>query len=75
LATAQGRYLYAATLFGLAERAHREVHEAIGGPPRLWAAAALDRVRGELEGAIFAEAYATGQGLTPEAAWALMAAG
>ena len=73
LATAQGRYLVAATLFGLADGAHRDLHETIGGPPRLWAAAALDRVQGELEGPTFAEAYANGQRLTLEEAWALMA--
>lgn len=70
LATAQGRYPRAATLFGSAEAAHRQVHEAISGPPRVRAIAALARVREALDPATFADAFDQGQQLTLAAAFA-----
>ena len=45
LATAQQQYPRAATLFGLADQVHGQVHYAIGGPMRALADAALATVR------------------------------
>lgn len=69
LATAQQQYLRAATLFGLANQMHSQVHDAIGGPMRSLADAALATVRATLEPAVFAEAFAAGQRLSLDAAF------
>ncbi len=61
LATAQQQYARAATLFGLAGRMHSQVHDAIGGPIRSLADAALATVRAALDPAVFAEAFAAGR--------------
>lgn len=64
LATAQQQYPCAATLFGLADQAHRQIHNAIGGPMRALADAALATVQAALDPAAFAAAFAAGQGMT-----------
>ena len=74
LATAQQHYARAATLFGLAEAAHSRIHNAIGGPIRALADAALASVRGALDPAVFAEAFAAGQQLSLDEAFATILA-
>ncbi|MEZ4731566.1 MAG: hypothetical protein R3E79_30985 [Caldilineaceae bacterium] len=71
LATAQQQYHRAATLFGLAEQAHSQIHHCIGGPMRTLADAALATVQAALEPAVFAEAFAAGQQMTLAEAFAL----
>jgi predicted ATPase/transcriptional regulator with XRE-family HTH domain len=61
LATTQQHYQRAATLFGLAEQAHSQIHHVIGGPLRALADAALATVQSALEPIAFAEAFAVGQ--------------
>ncbi|MFZ4656804.1 MAG: ATP-binding protein [Caldilineaceae bacterium] len=61
LATVQQQYLRAATLFGLAEQVHSQIHHVISGPMRALADAALATVQTALEPAAFAEAFAAGQ--------------
>ena len=61
LATAQQQYLRAATIFGLADQAHSQIHDAIGGPLRTLADAALATVRAALDPLVFAEAFTRGQ--------------
>jgi tetratricopeptide (TPR) repeat protein len=65
-ATAQQQYHRAATLFGLAEQVHSQIHHVIGGPMRELADAALATVQAALEPAVFAEAFAAGQQMTLE---------
>jgi predicted ATPase/DNA-binding SARP family transcriptional activator len=64
LATAQQQYARAATLFGLAEQTHSQIHHVIGGTMRALADAALATVQAALEPAAFAEAFAAGQQMT-----------
>ncbi len=61
LATTQQHYQRAATLFGLAEQAHSQIHHVIGGTMRSLADAALATVQTTLEPVVFAEAFAAGQ--------------
>lgn len=61
LATAQQQHLRAATIFGLADQMHSQVHDAIGGLIRSLVDAALAAVRAALEPAVFAEAFTAGQ--------------
>ena len=70
LATAQQQYLRAATLFGLGEQTHSQIRYAIAGPMRALAEAALATVRDALDPAIFAEAFAAGQQMSLEEAFA-----
>jgi hypothetical protein len=70
LATAQQKYQRAATLFGLADQAHNQVHYAIVGPIRALADGALATVREALDPADFAEAFTAGQLLSLEKAFA-----
>ena len=70
LATAQQQYLRAATLFGLAEAAHRQIRSAIAGPMRALADTALATVQAMLDPAVFAEAFAAGQQMSLEEAFA-----
>lgn len=72
LATAQQQYPRAATLFGLAEQAHGQIHHAIGGPMRALADAALATVQAALEPAVFAEAFTAGQQMTLAGAFATL---
>jgi len=74
LATAQQQYPRAATLFGLADQAHSQIHHVIGGPMRSLADAALVTVREALEPAVFAEAFAAGQQMSLEQAFATLLA-
>ncbi len=74
LATAQQRYSRAATIFGLADRAHSRLHYAIAGPLRTPADAALAAVREALGPAVFAEAFAAGQQLSLDEAFATILA-
>ena len=74
LATAQQQYQHAATLFGLAEQMHSQVHYAIAGPMRNLADAALTTVREALDPVVFAEAFATGQQMALEEAFATILA-
>ena len=70
LATAQGHNRRAAMLFGLADHTHGRIHNVIEGPPRALADAALVTVRVALDPVIFAEAFAAGQQLSLEEAFA-----
>jgi len=70
LATAQQQYPRAATLFGLADQMHSQIHHVIGGPMRALADAALATVRAVLEPVAFAEAFAAGQQMSLEQAFA-----
>nr|HMN31319.1 hypothetical protein [Caldilineaceae bacterium] len=74
LATGQQQYQPAATLFGLADQMHGQVHYAIAGPMRALADAALAMVRAALDPAAFAAAFATGQQLSLEEAYATILA-
>lgn len=70
LATAQQQYQRAATLFGLAETRHGQIHHVIGGPIGNLAETALATVRAALAPVVFAEAFTAGQQMTLEAAFA-----
>ncbi len=70
LATAQGAYLRAATLFGSAERIRGQTHYELAGIARQLADAALTRVRAALDPTSFAEAFTAGQQLSLEDAFA-----
>jgi hypothetical protein len=72
LATAQQQYQRAATLFGVAAQAHSHIHEVIGGPIRALSDAALATVQTALDPAVFAEAFATGQQLLLDEAYATL---
>jgi predicted ATPase/transcriptional regulator with XRE-family HTH domain len=74
LATAQGAYLRAATLFGLAERIRSQTHYELAGPARLLTDAALTRVRAALDPALFDEAFTAGEQLSLEEAFATILA-
>jgi hypothetical protein len=74
LAAAQGHYQRAATLFGLADAAHRQLHRVYAGPMLPLVNAALATVREALDPAVFAEAFATGQQLSLEDAFATILA-
>jgi hypothetical protein len=65
LATAEGQYQRAATLFGVAETIHGNRQYAVAGPLRAQADAALATVRRELDDELFAQAFAAGQQLSP----------
>lgn len=73
LATAQQQYHCTATLFGVAHRWHSQIHHAIGGPMRALADSALATVQAALEPAVFAEAFAAGQQMSLEEAFATLA--
>jgi hypothetical protein len=66
VATAQQQYLRAATLFGLADQMHSQIHYAIAGPIRTLADAAVATVQAALNPEVFAEAFTTGQRLSLE---------
>ena len=70
VATAQGQYQRAATLFGLAEQANSQIHHAYAGPLRTQSDAALATVRAALSPDVFAEAFAAGQQLSLKEAFA-----
>lgn len=70
LATAQQQFLHAATLFGLADRAHSQIHDAIAGPIRSLADIALATVHAALEPEDFDMAFTTGQQMSLENAFA-----
>ena len=74
LATAQQHYQHAATLFGLADQAHSQIHYSIAGPMRALADAALATARAALEPVLFAEAFAAGQQMSLEEAFAMILA-
>jgi ATP/maltotriose-dependent transcriptional regulator MalT len=74
LATAQQHYLRAATLFGLAEQNHGRSQAVIAKPMRSRAEAARATVQAALEPASFAEAFAAGQQLAIEEAYATLLA-
>jgi hypothetical protein len=74
LATAQGAYLRAAALFGLAERVCSQIRYEPAGPVRTLADGALATVRASLDPTRFAEAYAAGQQLSLEEAFATISA-
>ncbi len=69
LATAQQQHTRAATLFGLTDQVHSQVHYAIGGPMRSLADAALATVRAALEPSAFAEMFAAGRQMSLEEAF------
>ncbi|MCE7986032.1 MAG: XRE family transcriptional regulator [Caldilinea sp. CFX5] len=70
LATAQQQYLRAATLFGLAEQISNRLHYPAVGPLRTLADTALATVQTALEPAAFAAAFAAGQQMALEEAFA-----
>lgn len=72
LATAQQQYVRAATLFGLADQVHNQIHNAIGGPMRTLADAALTTVQAALEPGVFAAAFAAGQQMALAEAFAMI---
>ena len=72
LATAQQHSLRATTLFGIADQIHSQLHYAIGGPMRALADAALATVQATLEPAAFTEAFAAGQQILLEEAFATL---
>ena len=74
LATAQGACLRAAALFGLAAEMCSRINYELAGPARLLADAALATVRAALDPARFAEAFAAGQQLSLEEAFATILA-
>jgi len=74
LATAQGAWLRAATLFGLADEMRRRIHYELAGPARQLADAALGRVQAALDAGLFADAFTTGQRLSLEEALATITA-
>jgi tetratricopeptide (TPR) repeat protein len=74
LATAQGAYLRAATLFGVAQAVCSRIHYELAGPARLLGDAALATVRASLDPARFAEAFMAGQQLSLEEGYAAISA-
>ncbi len=70
LATAQAQYQRAALLFGLAEQANSQIHHAYAGLLRTQTDAALATVRAALDPAEFVEAFAAGQQLSLDEAFA-----
>ena len=64
----------AATLFGLADQAHSQIHYSIAGPMRALADHALTTVQAALEPAVFARAFAAGQQMSLEEAFAMILA-
>jgi predicted ATPase/transcriptional regulator with XRE-family HTH domain len=70
LATAQGAYPRAATLFGSADESRTRIHYELAGLARQLADAALARVRAALDPALFVEAFAAGRQLSLDEALA-----
>jgi hypothetical protein len=70
LVTAQGAYLRAATLFGLADQLSTRINYVPAEPVRSLIDAALATVRAALDAHGFAEAFATGQQLSLDEAFA-----
>ncbi len=70
MTTAQQQYQRAATLFGVAEQVGSGIGYVPAGPVRPLNEAALVTVQEALEPTIFAEAFAAGQGMTQEEAFA-----
>ncbi len=68
LATAQQQFVRAATLFGLADQLHSQVHNAIAGPMLALADAALATVRAALAPDRFVAAWAAGRALSVQEA-------
>ena len=74
LATAQQQYLRAAPLFGLVEQAHSHTHSVYRGPVRALVDTALAKVKAALGTEVFTEAFAVGQQLSLEEAFAAILA-
>jgi predicted ATPase/transcriptional regulator with XRE-family HTH domain len=74
LATAQGGYQRAATLFGLADDLRSRIHYELAGPARQLAEAALAKVRAGLDPASFAGAFTAGQQISLDEAFATLLA-
>jgi ATP/maltotriose-dependent transcriptional regulator MalT len=74
LATGQGQYVQAATLFGQAEAAHRQLHYVYRGPMLPLIETALATVRAALEPEAFATAFTAGQQISVEEAYATILA-
>ncbi len=72
LATAQQQHRRAATLFGLAEQAHSHIHYVYAGPVRAQVDAALATVHEALAAEVFDEAFAVGQQLSLDEAFATL---
>jgi hypothetical protein len=72
LAAAQQQYRRAATLFGLADQISSHLAYVVAGPRRLAVDTALATVQAALDPAVFAKAFATGQQLSLEEAFATM---
>jgi hypothetical protein len=71
LATAQGHYQCAATLFGLADAADHQFHHVYTGS-MLPLDATLAAVREALDPVVFAEAFTAGQQMSLEEAFAII---
>jgi hypothetical protein len=69
LSTAQEQYVRAATVFGLAEAAHHQLHHIYAGPMVPLVETALATVRATLDPTVFAEAFAVGQQMSLEQAY------
>ncbi len=74
LATAQGQYQRAVTLFGVVEQISQHLDYVYAGPMRSLADAALATVRGALSPAVFAQAFAAGQQMSLAEAFATILA-
>jgi predicted ATPase/transcriptional regulator with XRE-family HTH domain len=74
LAAAQGTYTRAATLFGMADAMCHRIHYELAGPARRLNDAALEEVRAALTPQLYAEAFAAGQQLSLEEAFATILA-
>jgi hypothetical protein len=74
LAAAQGAYLRAAALFGLADEMRNRIHYELAGPARQLLDDALARVRAALDPALFEEVFAAGRRLSLEEAFATILA-
>jgi tetratricopeptide (TPR) repeat protein len=74
LASARQNFHRAATLFGVAERAHSQIHHMSIGPMRPLVDAALTTVHKALEADVFAEVFITGQQLSLHEAFAIILA-
>jgi hypothetical protein len=70
LATTRWQYVRAATLFGLADLAHHHIHRIYRGPILPLVDAALVSVRVALGPTVFAKAFAAGQQLSLDEAFA-----
>src|SRR5690606_25860635 len=70
LATLQQQFIRAATLFGLVDQLQTQIHQSVEAPMRPLVDAALATVQAALAPEVFADAFAAGQQLSLEEAFA-----